>query len=167
MATLVDPATLTVLDHLVDSANDPRTAPQADDPVGPELVGLVGRRWRKVRSLGESLGAHPPDEQLHALRLRTKRARYAAEAVAPAYGTPAARAAKRLAALQGSLGDLNDAVVITARLREAAQQRPDLGFACGQLSAAMARRAEESRTRWRQDWEALTTGEHHRWLQGR
>ena len=54
--------------------------------LAPALAPVVRERWKKLRSAVEELGEHPPDEALHAVRIRAKRCRYAAEAVVPAFG---------------------------------------------------------------------------------
>jgi CHAD domain-containing protein len=79
-----------------------------------------------------------PAEALHAFRIAVKRARYAAEAFAPAFGRPVTRFREALVALQDALGGLQDAHVIAAALEplvtEAERDRPD---------GAAARRAAE------------------------
>ena len=79
------------------------------------------------------------DEELHAVRIHVKRARYAAElAGAGAY----VKAAK---ALQDVLGEHQDAVVAAERLRDLATRMPDTALAAGRLvereRARAARRA--------------------------
>ena len=48
-----------------------------------ELGDLVRKPWKKLRKAVRALDDDPPDEELHAVRIRAKRCRYAAEAVAP------------------------------------------------------------------------------------
>jgi CHAD domain-containing protein len=55
---------------------------------------------------------------LHRARKAYKRARYAAEALAPLAPRPGRRLGKRLAALQDTLGTHQDAIVTCALLRE-------------------------------------------------
>ena len=79
------------------------------------------RRAEKMRELGERLGELAPRE-LHRLRIRAKRLRYAIELVGPLFGEKSsARTARRLAALQDALGQLNDltnAEALLGQLRE-------------------------------------------------
>ena len=58
------------------------------------LVDAARRRFKKLRKAVAALPAKPTDEQLHAVRIRVKRARYAAELVEAAAGRPARRFAK-------------------------------------------------------------------------
>ncbi|MER5706472.1 CYTH and CHAD domain-containing protein [Streptomyces sp. NPDC002122] len=62
------------------------------------------------------------DLALHAARKAAKRARYAAEAAAPALGKPARRLAKRVKSVQSLLGEHQDGVVAREALRELATQ---------------------------------------------
>ncbi|MFF7774708.1 CHAD domain-containing protein [Streptomyces tanashiensis] len=61
---------------------------------------------------------HERDLALHEARKAAKRARYAADAAAPALGKPAECLAKRLKAVQSLLGEHQDSVVARAALRE-------------------------------------------------
>ncbi len=65
-----------------------------------------------------SSAAASRDAALHDARKAYKRARYAAEALAPAAGAPARRLAKRLRTLQDMLGEHQDSVVAAELLRD-------------------------------------------------
>lgn len=74
--------------------------------------------WKKVRNSGRSLGKLD-DPDLHRLRLKAKRLRYAAEFFAPLFPEkPAARFIRRLAVLQERLGIFNDSTVAEALLND-------------------------------------------------
>jgi len=47
---------------------------------------VIQNSWRKVQRAVRACGEAPTPEQLHALRIKVKRCRYAAEAVAHLYG---------------------------------------------------------------------------------
>jgi CHAD domain-containing protein len=153
---LDDPSCLDVLDRLVDAAADPHLAPQADDAARPVLPLFVARPWRRLRKAVRRLEAPPTDAALHDVRIRAKRARYAAEAVRPVIGAPAARLAARLAVLQDALGELNDAVVITARLDALTPMlTPAGGFMAGRVSGILTERASEHRAAWQAAWKQV------------
>ena len=87
----------------------------------PRLTGdaslrrLFRAEAKRLRRIGPDPGA--ADEELHALRIKAKRARYAAELAAPELGKTGERfvgAAKRL---QDVLGEHQDAVVAEERIR--------------------------------------------------
>ena len=50
---------------------------------------LVEGAFRKMHKLGDRLDAKSPASELHKLRIRAKRLRYAIEFVAEIYGAPA------------------------------------------------------------------------------
>jgi CHAD domain-containing protein len=95
------------------------------------------------------------DEALHATRIRAKRVRYAAEAVAPVFGKPARAFARAAATLQDVLGEHQDAVVASAWLREAAGPTAQ-AFAAGQLAAIEAEAARSARAAWPSAWKTLS-----------
>ncbi|NKY10822.1 CHAD domain-containing protein, partial [Cellulomonas hominis] len=82
----------------------------------------------------------------HRARKAAKAARYAGEAVRPAFGKGARRYARAMEALQEVLGEHHDAVVARARLRELARVAPDTGvaFLYGRLHAAEEARGREA-----------------------
>ena len=106
------------------------------------LEDLAGGEFKKLRRAAEALPEEPSDAELHALRIKTKRARYAAELAAPAMGRPAVRFVKQAKKLQDILGEHQDAVVAENRLRELFQA------ARGRRAAfVVGRLAERQRTR--------------------
>ena len=98
-------------------------------------------------------------------RILAKRCRYAAEAVAPALGKDAAKLGAAVADLQGVLGDLHDAVVAEAWLRQAVVRGPAAhALAAGQLIALERSEAEESRRAWREVWKQASARRLRAWL---
>src|SRR5207249_11170533 len=84
---------LRLVEDLLRAAGDP---PLASGTVPAEraadaLPGLVAGRWRQLARAVGRLGPEPGDAALHRVRIRAKRARYAAEAVAPVVGARARR----------------------------------------------------------------------------
>jgi CHAD domain-containing protein len=92
---------------------------------------MAGRPWRRLAGAVAVLPADPSDVALHQIRILAKRCRYAAEAVAPLVGPPAARFAATVADVQTVHGDHHDTVVAEAWLREAASTEPITGVAAG------------------------------------
>jgi CHAD domain-containing protein len=163
--TLDDPGCLQVLDRLVDAAADPHLAPQADDAARPVLASFVARPWRRLRTAVRRLDDPPTDAALHDVRIRAKRARYAAEAVHPVVGRPAHRLAARLADVQDALGELNDAAVITARLDALTPMLTSAGgFAAGRVSGILTERALEHRSAWQAAWRRVDRRALTAWL---
>jgi hypothetical protein len=79
----------TLLDDLVAAAQAPAVLPEAAGLASEAAPPLVAKAWRRLRKAVRRAGATPPDEALHRIRIRAKRARYAAEAVKPVLGKPA------------------------------------------------------------------------------
>jgi CHAD domain-containing protein len=147
-----------LLDHLVDAARAPRVRAGMSSRRAAKIVGkLVRRPVKRLRKSVRSLTEDPADTELHEVRKRAKQARYAFEAITPISGKPAARAARRLADLQGVLGDHQDAVVAVAWLRDAARdsEGTDTAFVAGRLSGAFDADRARLRARWRADWQRV------------
>jgi CHAD domain-containing protein len=155
----------TLLDDLVAAAAAPALLPDADRPAAEAMPPLVARPWRKLRKAVRQAGDDPSDDELHQIRIRAKRARYAAEAVEPVIGKPAERFADAAADLQDILGDHHDAVVGEAWLRQAAgSARRDAALVAGLLIAAERASAAASRDGWRPVWKALDRKKLRAWL---
>jgi CHAD domain-containing protein len=154
-----------LLDDLVAAAAAPLLLPGADRRAAEIMPPLVAGPWKKLRKAVRKAGDEPGDDALHQIRIRAKRARYAAEAVEPVIGRPAERFADAAADLQDVLGDHHDAVVGEAWLRQAAgSARRDAALVAGLLIAAERASAARSRDGWRQVWKALDRKRLRAWL---
>jgi CHAD domain-containing protein len=120
---------LALLDGLDALIADPPLTPLAARKAGKALAKPVRRAARRLeRALAAIPDAEDKDAAIHEARKAAKRARYAAEAAAPALGGKARRQAGRTKKLQGLLGDHHDSVVartvlvgIADQAREAAE----------------------------------------------
>ncbi|MDQ2959490.1 MAG: CHAD domain-containing protein [Candidatus Dormibacteraeota bacterium] len=112
---------------------------------------LERKRWRRLAAAVDVLGEKPSDAALHAVRIKAKRSRYAAEAVSPLAGKQLARFAAAVSDLQTVLGDHQDTVVAEAWLREAAGAVPAGSLVAGELIA----RERAERARLRTEWPAV------------
>lgn len=118
------------------------------------LVSTLRKPHKKLRKDLATLPDSPADDDLHALRIRGKRLRYAAELARPAAGKKEAKRLKALIKaskrLQDTLGAHQDAVVATERMRELARDAADseVGFIAGRI----AERELARRARARKDW---------------
>jgi CHAD domain-containing protein len=144
-AALDDPRYFRLLDSYA------TTIASLPDLDAPDLRPLVAEQLRKLRKAARRLGEDPSDAELHAIRIRAKRTRYAAELVAVAEtGKPLARYLDALKALQDVVGEHQDAVVAEAELRRVARAKTAL--AAGRL---IERERERRRARRRAYPEAL------------
>jgi CHAD domain-containing protein len=157
LSALREPRYVALLDALVDAAANPRVIPEVAEARAADVLGVVmDAPWKHLRTRCRSLGSDPDDAALHDARIRAKRVRYAAESLAPIFGKPARRFARRASALQQVLGAHQDAVVATRWLRQEAMHAPArLAFAAGRLAEMEAPVREEARTEWPEAWERL------------
>lgn len=163
---LRSPRYLELLDRLVDAAHRPRVVMRIGTSDEDTLRSLVRRPWRQLRDAVAELPDPAPDPALHAIRIRAKRARYAAEVVEPAFGRPARDFAKALTTVQDILGEHQDAVVAGAWLRANALTLTDprAAYTAGELGAAERASADASRAAWPDAWHGVAQKHLRRWL---
>jgi inorganic triphosphatase YgiF len=147
LATLHDRRYQVLVQDLARWREQPPFTPEAGGPPSV-LADYVAAAERKLaKRMKRAADAHNPDELLHQARKAGKRARYAAEAAAPALGKKGSKVAKRASRLQTLLGEHQDAVVATELLRRIADQVADEGentFTYGILVADQRRIAAAS-----------------------
>lgn len=93
--------------------------PLIDAPLFDDAPRRLRRTYRQLRKRTSQIDEHAPTTDLHKVRIRAKRLRYAAEFFEVAYGRPAQRLAELLVTLQDLLGDLQDGVVSGQRIHQA------------------------------------------------
>jgi len=154
-----------LVDALADAAVRPRVTLAADEPAVDALRNVVRGPWKHLRQAVDALADEPEDEALHDIRIRAKRARYAAEAAAPVLGKPALRFAKAVANVQGVLGELQDAVVAEEWLRGAGVKGPARqALLAGELIGVQRVAMAEARRSWRAAWDELSDKKLRSWL---
>lgn len=159
LTALAAPRYTTLLERLADSVRLPLPTPTATK-AQPELVELVRTAYRSLVKAVRKAGENPPDEVLHALRIKGKRLRYTGELAEPALGKPVRRLLTATAGLQEVLGDHQDACVAQQRIRElvaglGAPPDPAVVFVAGRLVEREYSRAEYQRTLWWATWEQV------------
>jgi CHAD domain-containing protein len=156
LAALRSERYLALLDRLVDASQHPCTRPEATRPALRALPRLARKPWRRLgRAMGE-LGEHPTDQELHAARILTKRARYATEAVVAVTAPSYRRFAKALARLQDVLGEHQDTVVARDWLRKAgADVSSAEAYAAGVLAGIEVGAAAAARAALPAAWAAV------------
>ena len=109
-------------DGLDELLADPPLTADAARPAGRVLPGAARRTYRRtrrrMRQAGHTPPGHPQELAYHEARKAAKRARYAGEAVSPAFGKEARRFTKQMKKVQTVLGDHQDAVVARGVGRE-------------------------------------------------
>jgi inorganic triphosphatase YgiF len=130
-----DPAAQRLLLDLMAAALLPAPGAAAAPPVETVAVAVLDRWQRQLRRDARRF-ASLDDASRHRLRKHVKRLRYGVEFMRGLFGVrKTERYLRVLAALQQSLGDLNDAGVAHAALQAAPATEPSVAFALGWLSA--------------------------------
>jgi CHAD domain-containing protein len=127
--------------------------PHRSDAPDLSLVDAARRRFKKLRKAVKALPGKPSDEELHTVRIRVKRARYAAELAEPAVGRRARRFARKAGRVQDILGEHQDAVTAEARLR--AMRNVDGGPALDRLLQRQQRRRRAAWKEFQEQWPRL------------
>lgn len=160
-----------LLDRLVVAARTPVLTKSAWDPAGYALPPLARKAWHRLAREARTLRPEDPDERYHEVRIRAKRSRYAAEAVAPALGEergPLAKDfARRVAHVQDVLGALQDTVVARGVIEEVARSRPGDGrlqFAAGRLLERQQFSAQQARPSFQKAWRKLDRKKLRTWM---
>ncbi|HEX3791466.1 MAG TPA: CHAD domain-containing protein [Pseudonocardiaceae bacterium] len=139
-----------------------------ESSTGPEMLagpaGLVRGPVRKLRRQVTDAGRHPSEGELHELRIRGKRVRYAAEFAAALAGRRDRARLRELGraarAFQEVLGEHQDTVAAEQRLRELARDTraglsADAQLVVGRLIERESARRDQHRARWLPAWRAM------------
>jgi CHAD domain-containing protein len=157
---------LQLLDRLVDAAQRPRVVMLVGIDHDETLRDLVRAPWKHLRNAVDDLPDPAPDAALHQVRIRAKRARYAAEVVEPAFGKEARRFAKAITEVQDVLGEHQDSVVAAGWLRANALELGDSRaiYVAGELGAMERAAAASSRAAWSKVWKKASAKRLRDWL---
>jgi CHAD domain-containing protein len=120
---------------------------------GERLEPAAEAEYNRLRKNVKKLGKEPTDEELHRVRIKTKRARYAAEAVGGK-----SEFVSRAKDVQDVLGEHQDATVAEERIRELVAQVRGTGrtaLAAGRLIERQRSRRVSARKAWPQAWKRL------------
>jgi CHAD domain-containing protein len=164
---------LALLDLLIEAAGAPQLTSEARMPARAVLPRLVRRPWRRlVRGKDGAPGAdeldpNAPEEVWHEVRVRVKRARYAAEAVADTVGPRARQLGKALADMQTLLGEHQDAAVAADTWLAIASADPDdhvLAVTAGRLYERERAAIGAARASYPRTWRTVTRRRLTKWL---
>lgn len=152
-----------LLDHVVHVAQVPPLVGRAKKKAAK--VGGVLVPDRALRSAIKRLGPEPGNRALHKVRIRAKRCRYAAEALAPVFGPEAERYAAVMERCQDVVGAHNDAVIAQAWLRRvAALGSRQEAFVAGYLAGRERSLAAAQRALWPSLRDEMVAKDLRRWL---
>lgn len=160
---------LALVNALIDSGGAPPLADEVDGErrARRPVRKLVRKTWRRTARAVARLDGDPSDEDLHEIRKRAKRARYAAELATAALHEEADPLADRLADLQDVLGELQDAVVAQERLTMLVRRGRltiEAAFVAGKLVCLEDEARSDARDRWSAAWESARPKRLRNWL---
>jgi len=151
-----------LIERLVEASRAPALTGEAQQPAATAGPTLAAADWKRLRRTVRRLSDHPTDQELHRIRILSKRTRYAAEASQPVAGKVASRFAERAAALQDVLGDHQDSVTAQRWLREASLG--ERAFTAGELCGIERDAAATDRAEWPRVWKKLDRKRLRRWM---
>lgn len=128
--------------RLQQAAQDPSAV---DSPL--TLRQLAKQEFKKLRKAIDRTGPSPSDAQLHTIRIKAKRARYAAELARWAVGKPAIRVMRAARAIQDLLGVHQDAMQAELHIRQFLKYSTSIraGFVAGRMVERQHQRREQIR----------------------
>lgn len=137
---------------------------RAQEPVAKAGRKAIRKTFRRLLEHGDAIGVAPTAEELHALRIRAKRARYLLEFLRDLVDRPGRRLVKRLVELQDQLGAHQDSIVgvqAVRRYAESLDPRADaeLGWHLERFAATQLRRAEKLGADFSATWRRLSHGQ--------
>jgi CHAD domain-containing protein len=124
-------------------------------PLAVSLPESAALQWKKVRRAVKRLPARPSAAELHEVRVKVKRARYAAELAAGAVGRPADRFVEQAKRVQDILGEHQDAVVIEEYLHDVIDGREGAHALEQQLIGRQRKRRKKMRAAFDRRWPKL------------
>ena len=129
---------------------DDEQAAALDSPARHYGATVMAKRRKQMLGTGADI-AELPAEQLHDLRKKGKRLRYAAEFFAPEHGKGAKRFVRCLSGLQEALGHLNDGNAAGGLMAELPGGM-SRGFAAGAVQGYAAARSLDARVSIARQW---------------
>jgi CHAD domain-containing protein len=122
---------------------------------GDSLPDFAAAQFKTLRRAVKKLPKHPSAEDLHAIRIKVKHARYAAELAQPIVGRRAERFIRKAKTLQDILGEHQDAVVAEQYVRRAAGKAPGARLLTRWLVDRQGERRAEARAAFTEQWPGL------------
>jgi CHAD domain-containing protein len=160
-----------LLASLAAAIESPTLKDDAWEPCRRALPPLAAAAWRKLKKGGRDLEAASPDADFHQVRKLAKRARYAAELIAPALGSRTLKQAKRFirltTQLQDILGEHQDAIVAATELQQFLARNPQdqkLAHRVHDVLETQHQAAQATRAKFFDVWKKLDRKKSLRWF---
>jgi CHAD domain-containing protein len=139
-------------------ARPPAAAPDVS------LPDVAATEWRRLRKAVQKLPGRPGVDELHSVRIKVKRARYAAELARAAAGARGERFIDQAKKLQDILGDLQDAVVIEQYLHDATDRTEPAQALRDDLVRRQRKRRKRARAAFFEEWPKLKRRGRKAWI---
>jgi len=152
LSALDSPRYRELLSRLDEAVRQPRVV-----TANLSLPQIAARQFKSLRKAVKALPAEPSDEELHAVRIKVKRARYAAELAEEEVGRSASRFVDKAKKVQDILGEHQDAVVAESRTRaclRGTRSRPAAWLRDRLIKRQRARRQKARKAFWKR-WPSL------------
>jgi CHAD domain-containing protein len=139
--------------------------PPPEKPSEAELPVLAKAEFKSLKKAARNLGPGTSDEDLHRVRVKAKRARYAAELAAPSVGKRAEEFVRSAKRFQDLLGEHQDAVVAEEKIRglATAARATKVAFAAGRLVERERARRASARAKVPEAWSKLAGSGRRAW----
>lgn len=161
-AMVREPRYAVLLEQIVAATRDPVPGERAGEDARDFAAAVMRDAWTVLRKAVRRRSRPATDHELHRIRMKAKRVRYAAEAFTPLIGKRARTFARKVEVLQNVLGEQHDAVVAYERLRQAAGSG-EHAVVTGELAALERKAALRARRRWRKAWRAVARRKRRFW----
>lgn len=149
---LKSPRYLDLMSKLIQVSHEPAVALST-----VTLCEIAAGEFKKLRKTMRELDRLPTDAELHRLRIKTKRARYAAELAETSAGKPASKFIAQAKTFQDLLGIHQDAVLAEQHIREFLDQSTSVraAFVAGRMVERQRQRRELARSTFRLQWKKV------------
>ncbi len=141
--------------RLLDALDAFVATPPLADAAPVSLAAIWWKETKKLRRAVAALGDQPSGDELHAVRILVKRARYAAELAAHELGRTGASFVDRARIAQDVLGAHQDAAVGIEQVGSWAHDRPDVSEVAAQIVDHEEARKKQARAAWPAAWAKL------------
>jgi CHAD domain-containing protein len=145
---------VTLLNRLIPAVRAPATVPNAD----VTLPYLAGKAFKKLRKAAKELNdSASSNAKWHCVRIRAKRARYAAELAELCAGRAATQFIDQIKLIQDQLGDIQDAVLAEQHLRRFTSKKAGRhsAFLTGQMVERQRQRRRAAKQAFSSTWKKV------------
>ena len=150
---------------LTDSAANAPIMHESDKTAEQLARSTTAKAVERLDKSVNRLGPTPTDVDLHFVRLRAKRARFASEAAIPLVGNPARKLAKSMANVQSVLGTQHDAVVAHHWVRaHALNEEPSVNFSAGMVAGLLRNASQQAAREFPAVWKRASREKLRLWL---